>query len=79
MVGMLLLASVLTLSIGVAQGNGNKGLIMKLVTPEKIEGETMGRLVQFCVHIGPIKWVVPYMMYMHMRKCARESPFFSQT
>jgi hypothetical protein len=45
MVGMLLLASVLILSIGVAQGSGEEniqGLIMKMVTPEKIEGEYHG-------------------------------------
>ena len=40
MARMLLLASVLTLSIGVIIGDGNKGsIVMKTVTPEKIEGE----------------------------------------
>ena len=49
MVGILLLASVLTLSIGAIQGDEKKGLIMKLVTPEKIEGEYHGpnRCIQF--------------------------------
>jgi hypothetical protein len=45
MVGMLLLASILILSIGVSQGSGDEkiqGLIMKIVTPEKIEGEYHG-------------------------------------
>jgi hypothetical protein len=36
MVGMLLLASVLALSMGVAIGDKNNGLIMKVVTPEAI-------------------------------------------
>ena len=39
MVGMLLLASVLALSMGAAKGDESKGLVMKVVTPEKIEGE----------------------------------------
>ena len=42
MVGMLLLASLLILSTGIVQGDQDKGLIMKLVTPEKVEGEYHG-------------------------------------
>ena len=42
MVGILLLASVLALSMGAAKGDENKGLIMKVVTPEKVEGEYHG-------------------------------------
>ena len=45
MVGLLLLASVLVLSMGAAKGDESKGLLMKVVTPEKVEGEYHG--IQF--------------------------------
>ena len=52
MVGVLLLASLLTLSIGVIHGDANKGLIMKTVTPEKVEGEYHGQMDAFS---SPVK------------------------
>ena len=36
---MLLLASMLTLSIGIAQGDRSEGLVVNMVTPEKVEGK----------------------------------------
>ena len=50
MVGMLLLASVLALSMGAAKGDESKGLVMKVVTPEKVEGEYHG--VSGCIQFS---------------------------
>ena len=51
---MLLLASMLMLSIGIAQGDRSEGLVVNMVTPEKVEGKyhDPNGYIQFSSEVG---------------------------